>query len=286
MRDLSQPFRGIGNILRGAANIVGAPLLFIANTVRYAMMATQIGDAEVMPAIGGSIRYRDLDPPRSAVIIAGLKFFGFNMITNVERTTSWLLDAVSSTIRGVTQLVTTPLAWFGKMPLRGIITAITGKPNIESNSGIRKLVTEAKNNLGVKNGERIDKSTGDPVLLDGIRHELHRKYEKAKNRGQQTNVPQDKEKDLFTAQYFKYGRSYECPLREDRAASVLQYLGLFSTNIKEQQQSINSPAIDSNGWTCLNAYKEDKVRKKQEAFTDTVTDAGESTPLMRYKSGC
>lgn len=218
-RDFLQPLRGVGNIAKGVANLICVSPLFLGNTVRYAFISGSVAN------------------------------FASNMRLNFERTASWLLDGVSSLIRGVTQVVATPLTWLIKMPLRGLITAIKGAPQITQNHGMQCLVADGKNAV----------QEGEVIHLDCVRHELHRKFKKAINRGQKTNIPSKQEEELFNRQYFKYGRSYEYPLREDRAIAALQYIGLFSKDIAEQQQSLQAKPVKSCGWTSVEAYNEDEA---------------------------
>lgn len=219
-RDFLQPIRGLGNVAKGVGNLLGAPLLLFGNTIRYAFLS------------------------------GSLSRFAKNMMLNFHRTVSWLLDGVSSFVQGTTQIATTPLVWIIKMPLRGLITAIEGKPRIKQNDSIQKLVSEGKKAV----------EEGSVVHLDAIRYELHRKYKKFTKRDQKTNIPDKKEKELFKCQYFKYGRNYEYPLRKDRATAALQYIGLFSTNPQEQQRSLTDKAIKSCGWTTLQAYEKEQER--------------------------
>jgi|GEM_PF-3851340 len=39
LRDLIQPFRGIGNMFRGVFNVITSPILLLINTLRYAVYA-------------------------------------------------------------------------------------------------------------------------------------------------------------------------------------------------------------------------------------------------------
>ena len=59
---------------------------------------------------------------------------------------SWFIDGVLSVIRGATQLVTTPLTWLIKVPLRkGITSFIAEKDDllIENRKGIRDILSTA-----------------------------------------------------------------------------------------------------------------------------------------------
>jgi len=199
-RDLIQPLSGIGNIAKGLANTVGSILLFLANTIRYALIS---GD---------------------------YNHFKKNMFLNFARTTSWLLDGVSNLVRGITQIIATPLTWLIKIPLRGLITTIKGVRKLEEDPSIQRLVAE---------GEEAIREP-DIAQIDCIRHELHRKFEKAMDKGRSTNITSYIEQSKFQNQHFKYGRCYEYPLRPDRKEAASQYLGIFSTDVKKQQENLQS----------------------------------------------
>ena len=151
LRDFLQPFRGIGNILKGAFSIVGGVVEFLVETVR---------------CIFGSGSWRA---------------FKYKMKVNCSRSFSWITSGVSNIFRGTTQIVATPLTWFIKMPLRGIITEVKGKPKIEDNSKIKELV--AKGYQAIKDD--------DAKLYCDVRRELHRKFTKGYKKGQKTEINHD-----------------------------------------------------------------------------------------------
>tara|TARA_R110002126_G_scaffold273866_1_gene418653 strand:- start:195669 stop:196586 length:918 start_codon:yes stop_codon:yes gene_type:complete len=215
-RDIIQPLKGIGNIAKGLANIIGSILLFFSNTIRYAL-------------ISGNYYH-----------------FKKNMFLNFNRTTSWLLDGISSLVRGITQVIATPLTWLIKIPLRGLITAIEGVRTLEEDPSIQRLVTEGK--------EAIQDSK--IAQIDCIRHELHRKFIKAMDNGRSTSISSHIEQSKFQNQYFKYGTRYEYPLRADRKEAALQYLGIFSANVTERQESSQLKSIESCGDTLAPIHKE------------------------------
>lgn len=51
---------------------------------------------------------------------------------------------VADILRGVTRILTTPLTWFIRMPLRGLITAFTGYQKAESGTGIQNEVKKGR----------------------------------------------------------------------------------------------------------------------------------------------
>lgn len=200
-RDALQPFRGLGNIARGVGSLVGAILLFIGKTIQYTLQK------------------------------GSWNRFAVNMLENFFRTVSWLLDGVSSLVRGATQVVTTPLTWFARIPLRLIITAIKGKPTIEENDGIQRLVDGGKN--AIKDDKTME---GAVARLHAICNELHRKHEKALKRGQKTIFLKEEEDGFFRVLRFsKYDKDCYNLFSEEESTAVSNYVKLFSTNEKEDR---------------------------------------------------
>lgn len=154
LRDLIQPVRGVGNIVKGLFNTVVAPLIFLANVPRYAV-------------IGISQRSFGL--------------FAENMAMNNARAGGGLLDGLTSIIRGVTQIVTTPLTLCIRMPLRGIITAVRGKPTVCQNveKRIEKLETLIRKEY---------KTVDDTIAIDRGIQSLKVKVTKAEKRGQKVGA--------------------------------------------------------------------------------------------------
>jgi uncharacterized membrane protein len=157
-KDLLQPLRGLGNIVRGVFNIIATPLIFLVNTVRYAAIAIQ---------------------QRS------FSLFTENMALGSIKAGGGLLDGVSSIIRGATQLISTPLTWLIRMPLRGAITAIKGKPTVSQNleKRIDKLEVLIK-----KDGKTVE----DTISIDKEMQSIRVKVVKANARGQEIGADPEK----------------------------------------------------------------------------------------------
>lgn len=157
-REFTQVFRGIGMLARGAANWVAAPLLFI-----------------------GYI-FRDIFYSNS------WKNFKENTIQNTLRTFTWLIDGTNSFIRGATQVATAPISMSARLIFRCIITPFFDYPPIEKNPGIKYLVKEGRD--AIKENRTDD--------IKAIRDELHRKYLKAMDRSQATEIINTEETKLYT----------------------------------------------------------------------------------------
>lgn len=150
-KDILQPLRGLGNIVRGIFNIIATPLIFLVNTIRYAANAIQLNS---------------------------FPLFTKNMAIGTVKAGGGLLDGVSSIIRGVTQVISTPLTWLVRMPLRSVITAINGKPTVSQNLENRIDKLEAIINEN-------DKTVEDTISIDKEMQSIRAKVGKAQARGQE-----------------------------------------------------------------------------------------------------
>lgn len=141
LRELFQPIHGILNIAKGIAHLIIVPILFIYNTYRYADMAR--GD-EYSPFCWRS--------------------FNENMFLNLKRSGSWILDGISSLIRGVSQIIATPLTWFVKIPLRGILTLVYAASNkLRSNKKLPLVNTNAEETANPVEDNKHLLTNHDPV---------------------------------------------------------------------------------------------------------------------------
>jgi hypothetical protein len=210
-RDLLQPIRALGNIVKGIILITAAPLFFIGDMVRYMF-------------ISGSLRN-----------------FGINMIINSSRTASWLLEGVFSILRGAGQLATTPLTWALRMPLRGIISAIKGMPKIEDNPSLQSCLQKGETIPSEHSGACAALPTADVI------NELHRKFNKSLSRGQRTDISSFKEETAYR-QAMDHFRIVNCQgVDRDRSSflsqeNISKYFSLF----KNKKQSENIPGSDIN----------------------------------------
>lgn len=185
--DIAQPVRGFGNILRGLANVVLAPLIFLGNTVKYMF---------------GSGSFSN---------------FSYNMGLNLGYSTSWVIEGLSSLVRGFTQVLTTPLTWAFRIPLRGIITAIKGTPDISENEEIQRLVVLGNAAVNTNSGFK----------MECIRHRLHEEYQKSASRGQHSKITSEQEDTAFQNIDIKRVDDWVVLDTESQGASRV-YLGLFS----------------------------------------------------------
>lgn len=112
------------------------------------------------------------------VLSGGIKIVSGFFTFNIKR----FADGILSGVRGAIEIATTPLAWILKPITRGIITLIWGKPRIENNAGMKRVADKGLSELGdIKNDVTKYK-------LLSISNDLHRKFKKSSDRGQETEI--------------------------------------------------------------------------------------------------
>lgn len=116
--DVLQPIRGLLNCLRALINILLLPVYLTIISV------LSIANAFIEEEYEGLLNVAVF------MIICG---------------TQGLLDSISSFIRGVQQIATTPFEWLVKIPTRSLHTAISGFQPIEKNPDIIRLVNKMEN---------------------------------------------------------------------------------------------------------------------------------------------
>lgn len=101
----------------------------------------------------------------------------------------WLIaDGLFIMLRGVIELVTTPLTWFLKPVTRGIVTLIhRGYKKIEENSGIQDLAQYGHNYLAKTEKSELESDQTIYELLS-VCNDIHRKFDKSVTRGQATEL--------------------------------------------------------------------------------------------------
>jgi hypothetical protein len=149
IRDAIQPLNGLGNIVKGVFDIVASPLILLYNTARYAKLAIQKNRAE---------------------------YFTMPMTVHGIKAAGHFTGGLTSIVRGIGQIATTPLMWL-RIPFRGMITAVTGRPTLSDE------VQEGVNNLA-ELAKKQDKTITDAKTLDKGIVSLIRKSRKAEVRNQ------------------------------------------------------------------------------------------------------
>jgi hypothetical protein len=206
LTDIMQPVRGIGNILRGSANIISVPFVLLGDTVRCALRARSLSS------------------------------FLKHMKSNLFRSFSWVIDGVSSLIRGATQIITSPLTLALRIPLRGIISGVKGTPDISENEDVKRLVAIGKT--------AIDNNDG--FTMDCIKHRLDEEYQKLISQGNASNFDTQKKDSVFNGMNFKYGNRWVSPIEKNVKENSLTFLGLFEKQITpEKHSSLPDKSVDA-----------------------------------------
>jgi 2-polyprenyl-6-methoxyphenol hydroxylase-like FAD-dependent oxidoreductase len=112
------------------------------------------------------------------------------LIMGILKLDGWrLLDGLFNLGRGLIEIILTPLAWFIKPMTRGIATLIRGNISIEKNKGIQKLAHTGQDYLHSISQDAEDISSPNKVYaLLALSEDIHRKFDKAKRRGQNTQL--------------------------------------------------------------------------------------------------
>jgi hypothetical protein len=163
-RDFLQPLDGVWNILRGAVLVVlslGGMMsalypfllaLIISPLILCFMPSRYVGDA-----LGFYLS------------MAGIYFSSMN-------------EGTAAFLRGLGQVATTPLTWFIKMPLRGLITLFKGVPKAEESETIVRLAKAGHDMLDVDANPLLGMRTARII------NSIHAKFECAVKKGQGTGI--------------------------------------------------------------------------------------------------
>lgn len=139
-------------------------------------------------------------------------------------------DGIFNVVRGCLEIATTPLAWIVKPMTRGIATLISGYPQIENNSGMKRVAKQGLNLLQQANSESKDSlKPEEKYKLLAISSDLHRKFHKSLSRGQRSNVALEEQR-VFS--------ELKSSIETVNAKNIIQYFSLFAEN---KCQVDNSP---------------------------------------------
>lgn len=243
--DLLQPFYGIGNVLAGVVNIVAALPVFVG------MVAVNFWKTKIRHHNSDEFNYRESLPLKGGLNVAPPSVGGFKerTLADLKMAGTWMLNGVASVIRGVTQIVATPLTYLGRIVVRAFLnsvsSAIWGEPKVEDNPGIKRLVRQGEELLkhhfdpSPKNGalDFYQKSPETALKeMQGIEWDLHRKYRKATtSRHQDTGIH-----DSIERKYFNETKEETDFAQKKQTA--LAYLGLFGGK-KEAPKDLPSLSV-------------------------------------------
>lgn len=223
-RDLMQPVAGIGNIIKGSCYVVLAPLMF------------PIG---IFVCISEGIAKKSF----------GL--FAWKMALGSTVLSGGFLDGVGSLVRGVSQLLTTPLTWFVRIPLRAIITKIKGKPTVCQN--VEKKVEKLEILVN-----KEDKTLTDALEINCGLNSLCRKVRKAEERGQEIG----KEIDLSDYES-SYSRNVDITFLGDE---------VDDQNSDRLKRVVNDGhCVRGRALTFLGLFKQPRIRDDENAEGNTYS---------------
>lgn len=157
-RDYLQPFTGLVNLAHGLLSLLMTPLMLAADLITFLLC--------IVSGNGFENRFEPFFTFFAAIPM---------LVMTLALTAFRLAESMALMIRGISQLLTSPLSWFVKIPLRSLITDILGAPKIEENEGMRKLLNELQDNPG-------------PEVDINTYVEIHRKFRKQRERGQATDL--------------------------------------------------------------------------------------------------
>lgn len=141
-------------------------------------------------------------------------------------------DGLFNMLRGIIELITTPLTWLLKPMTRGIVTLTHGGyKKIEENSGLQNLAQYGRSYL-TKINENDLKSDKTIYELLSICNDIHRKFDKSLTRNQFT--------DLEVEEYKSYSE-----VRIDNALNRQKLNHYFSLFAPTKQSLENKSELDS-----------------------------------------
>lgn len=180
--DLTQPFRGIKNILKGIISLAAGSLLI-------------------------------------SLMLVGMPFIFWYKpyTTRMVYPLSWMIEGVGNVLRGITQVLATPLMLF-KIPLRGLLAYRNEKQVAEKKPEIVRLANEAKGLLADNNNvteatplleknkfKKQIKNENKRILLARklapLLFEIQRKYEKSVANGWKTELSKENVKKAYNSSF-------------------------------------------------------------------------------------
>ena len=182
---------------------------------------------------------------------------------------SWFIEGFALIARGATQVATAPLTLTLRLITRAIITKVKDRPLIEESDSIQSLRAIGETTL----------ASGSFATVDRIRWELHRKFLKAKRRGQKSFLADVGEQQVFDSICFKTHGNYDWTPRPDRKAAALQYFGLFSVDHGKQLQAVTMRPIA----TCTKPIFEENSMSNSSS-TDTTSDSSRTQAVSLSRS--
>lgn len=168
--DLLQPVYGVGNLISGITTIVLSILLLLFLVIAISVLA--IASLVALPFFG------PMPLAFTMCLISGYKDEDILNNTSINFFI-WLTEGITNLVRGITQIVFTPLTYLLKIPLRGMISLFHDRPLAEKNASLSNYIDEI--DACVNQG-----SSSDFRYLLFLINKSHAKYQKSVARGQTT----------------------------------------------------------------------------------------------------
>ncbi len=260
-RDFMQPISGIGNIAKGIVNLIGAPIYFVFELVNWNIVsstplnlytAAWFGVRALSWLLEGAFSLA-----RGITQIAATPLTWFIKMPVRELVTLIKGAPKMEENKGIQRLVAD-----GKRAIEEIkaleSTVAVGEKNLDDRAKELKIGATKEQKMGPSDdGWQLlpvppshviacKKMSNANNRLDFIRHELHRKSMKVRNRGQLVSFTSDQERRFFQAQCF-FEEYDQCIPTVDgsRVAAASQYMGLFSADVGEQRMVLQSDPIQA-----------------------------------------
>jgi hypothetical protein len=195
-RDLFQFLRGLWNLAQSLVFLFAAPFIYIGGLV-----------ANIFPQFRGEQTYK-------------------TAMTRVHTTAMILLRASAAHfVRGLTQVLTVPLTWLFRIPMRLIKTIIKGGRTLEESYSLISSVSE----LGLHSEQDIQGLVESTQIL-------HAKFQKARLRGISSKIsPKEEKRAYFDAKVKKESKNGDF-CYSINVKAVPAYVKLFQKAINSRRE--------------------------------------------------
>jgi hypothetical protein len=175
----------------------------------------------------GNLR-QDLKQP-----LAGLGYLtlgAWKLLSSIYRHDSdYAKDGAITLVRGGIEVIMFPLTWLVKPAIRGVLSYKHGPIKIEDNKGMKKIVQDALE-LTVRLNDQVEIPIADEKAVLAYRNDVHRKFIKACERGQPSDIDPGKEQ----VAYNEINRS-----RVLNTAKTINYFSIFSKPTSVPDSELN-----------------------------------------------
>ena len=217
-KDILQPLRGIGNVIKGLAGIVGflvkVILSVIINVIILPIVLACVGCAAgILAGFAAGSFVADVTDSGFLGVVVGLpaaivlgvaggigagalSFVALAALTTVCLGIGAVFTGIESggwILRGATQVIATPFAWLRALVIRGPLTAFKGSPKIEEGASIQREIKSTEDLL-----EKLDPNGLAPALITQLSAtKIHDKYIKRADNDQPTDINREAEVNAY-----------------------------------------------------------------------------------------